>query len=163
MATQNELSTDTTGVPQEVIDAPVLNPQEFPRLFQLMNGEGDKDLQEEIARLLRARLRTRAERRSVKRTGRLRYEGYDEVVLIRDISASGVRMLVPADPPLDLGKAAAMTLLVKAADQVREIPLSLVRVIGKENNGMDLACRFLNPETENVALADQLRSLFYST
>lgn len=151
------------GPPQEpVFDTAALDPKDFPRLVELLAAQADGRLKGELSRLLQMRFRMRAARKAVKRTARLRYEGYDEVVMVRDISASGVRMLVPLQPPLDVVRATRMTLLVKMDNEVRPLPLTLVRVIGSSPQGLDVACRFLNPESENVTLTESLRSLFFA-
>ena len=139
-----------------------LNSLEFPRLAALLTHQKDGVLQLEVARFLQMRFRTRATRKAVKRTGRLRYEGYDEVVLIRDISASGVRMLIAPEPPLELARVSSMRLLLKLEGDVKELPVAVVRVVNVGVQGVDLACRFLNPELENAAIAERLRSLFFA-
>lgn len=140
----------------------LLDATEFPRLVQLLSEQSDDRLAQELRRLLGGRFRRRAPRKRVKRTARLRHENYDEVVLLLDVSASGVRMLVPDKGPLDLSLAKQMTLQVKLDDRVHELPVAMVRVIGPKPKGIELACRFLNPEEENRDLADRLRSLIFA-
>ncbi len=143
-------------------DEGVLDAIEFPRLAQLVLEQSDDRLAQELKRLLGGRFRRRAPRKRVKRTARLRHENYDEVVLLLDVSASGVRMLVPDKGPLDLSLAKQMTLQVKLDDRVHELPVAMVRVIGPKPKGIELACRFLNPEAENRDLAARLRSLIFA-
>ncbi len=134
----------------------------YPRLRALLESQADPALEAELGALLQARYKSRATRKAVKRTARLRYPGYDEVVLLRDISASGVRMLVPVEPILDLAQVNSMTLLAKVDSGIKEVPLSLVRIVGLERQGVDLACRFLNSAVDNGDLVDHLRSLFFA-
>ncbi len=140
----------------------IVSPERYPRLVEVLSGQADERLQVELLRLLQSRFRPRAERRSVKRTGRLSHEGYDEVVLIRDISASGVRVRVPKQQPFDVAHAAFMTLSLKLEHAVHELPVTLVRVADTDPEGIEVACRFLNPEVDNAGIADRLRSLFFA-
>jgi hypothetical protein len=134
---------------------------EFPRLAAALGGPDGAELREELLRVL-YRGRRRATRRQVTRVARLQGPDYDEVVLMTDISTTGVRLLVQRDCPLDVNKTGALRLVVNASGQVAAFPLELVRVCANEGKHLDVACRFLEPAPWSDALSS-LRSLIFET
>lgn len=131
---------------------------ECPTLAKALAGPDGARLGGELERLFHGRLKSRATRRQVKRITRLQWASYDEVVLLKDVSASGVRLSIRADQPLDLRHMLEMRLTVQLPGDRHIIPVALVRVIGKDGGNIDLACRFLTDDPTRNRLVKEIRS-----
>jgi hypothetical protein len=140
---------------------PAEDPHRFPRLAALLAGQDGETLRRELAELVGPSLRLRAPRRYVRVLCRLRAEGYDEPVLLTDVSESGVRFLVQADVPLDLTRAGRMTLSARTTGGARDLVIALVRRCGGDERHTDLACRFLEVAPDHTATVTELRSLIF--
>jgi hypothetical protein len=127
---------------------------EFPGLAAVIEGPDGSRLASEVARLLGGRLKTRADRRRLKRIARLSCTGYDEVVLVKDVSATGIRFLIRSDEPLDIRRTLDMRLTVQLPSGRCSFSVALVRVCGREGEQIDLGCRFLDlaPEQQRSIL-----------
>lgn len=149
----------TALVPTGAEQAPRVmpTPTDYPGLAELLNGPDGPRLGDEVARLLSG-TRTRAHRRSIKRMARLRCGDYNEVVLLKDLSATGVRLLIRGDQALDIRNMLEMRLTVQLAKERCTIPLSLVRLCGMDGGQIDLACRFLTTGAERDDLVNEIRS-----
>jgi hypothetical protein len=135
----------------------MVTPIDYPGLAALLDGPDGPRLVDEIARLLSG-TKARAHRRSIKRMARLRCGDYNEVVLLKDLSATGVRLLIRGDQALDIRTMLDMRLTVQLAKERCTIPLSLVRLCGMDGGQIDLACRFLTTGAERDELVSEIRS-----
>ena len=114
------------GRPLETLSADV-----YPTLAAVLDKDPGGHLRAELEQLLGHPLTRRAPRRRVKRIARLRSAHYVEVVLVIDISSTGVRILVQRDQPLDLAEMVRMQLVVMLPQGRRLLPVSVVRVCGR--------------------------------
>jgi hypothetical protein len=131
----------------------------YPLLSELVDRPDGGRLRLELEELLGAHpIRARAPRRQIKRLARLRAGTYDEVVLLKDLSASGVRLLVPAGEPLDIHRTKEMELVVRLPPGRLSLPISIVRVCGQDKGYLDLGFRFLVAESELEDLIPRIRS-----
>jgi len=133
----------------------------FPLLASLLAGPDGEALKRELGALFGPPLRSRAPRRVLRVMGRLRADGYDEPVLITDVSESGVRFLVQADVPLDLTRAGRMALRVRTERGPRELTVELVRRCGGDARHTDLACHFVDVEADHGSTVAELRSVIF--
>jgi len=132
--------------------------EHYPALSALLDGPDGTRLREELGQLIGHALKRRAPRRAIKRIARLRSGAYDEVVLLKDLSASGVRLLVQGDLPLDVRDLIEMELVVALPAGRRSLPVSVVRLCGRDGAHLDLGCRFLLPESEMAGVVLEIRS-----
>jgi hypothetical protein len=135
---------------------------EFPVLSAALRGKQGIALRAELLSALPPNFRHRAERHRVTRLGRLQTDHYDEVVMMTDISETGVRLRVQKDCPLDLTHATTMRLLVNTPGAHHALPVQLVRIAAENDKHLDIACRFLEP-LPDPALFANLRSLIFET
>lgn len=140
---------------------PAEDPLRFPKLASLLAARDGDALRRELVELVGPSLRLRAPRRYVRVLCRLSAEGYDEPVLLTDVSETGVRFLVQADVPLDLTRAGHMTLSVRTTAGPRNLVIALVRRCGGDDRHTDLACRFLEVGPDHSAIVTELRSLIF--
>jgi hypothetical protein len=139
----------------------VLPGDRYPVLSELIDRADGAPLRRELEELLGHPVRSRAPRRPLKRIARLRAGAYDEVVLLKDLSASGARLLVPADQPLDIHSTKQMELVVRLPPGRLSLPVSVVRVCGQDRGYLDLGFRFLMAESELEALIPKIRSQIF--
>jgi hypothetical protein len=135
----------------------------YPVLSELIDRPEGGRLRLELEELLGHPLRLRAPRRPIKRIARLRGGGYDEVVLLKDLSASGVRLLVPTGEPLDIHSTKQMELVVRLPPGHLSLPVSVVRVCGQDRGYLDLGFRFLVTESELEDLIPRIRSHIFGS
>jgi hypothetical protein len=135
---------------------------DFPALTEALRGRNGAELRAELLRALPPSFRHRATRHRATRLGRLQTDRYDEVVLMTDISQTGVRLRVQKDCPLDVNHCGTMRLLVSSAGAHHALPVQLVRVAAEDEKHLDIACRFLEPMPAPELLAN-LRSLIFDT
>jgi hypothetical protein len=136
--------------------------ERFPILAQALGAANAPALRRELTQLLGPLLRARAPRRSVRAMCRLEGPGYDEPVLVRNISASGVRFLVPSGASLDLTRFANMSLHVRIRSGPRTLAVALVRRCGGDLRHTDLACRFLSPAADHLQMVAELRGRIFT-
>jgi hypothetical protein len=141
----------------------VVTPQEFPALYAALHGPQGEAVRGELARLLGERFRMRAPRRRVAKVARLQSGTYAEVVLVKDLSASGVRLLAPRDKALDLRDATEMTLTVRLGEETHPFTIGLVRLCGSTGKYLDLGCRFLGKGPEHDRIVHEIRSLLFES
>ena len=134
---------------------------EYPTLSAALDSPDGEQLRVELEHLLGHALKKRAPRREVRRIARLRSSKYDEVVLIKDLSTSGVRLLVQGDQPLDMRDLMRMELSVKLPGGRRMVPISAVRICGQEGPHIDLGCRFLVADAGLAELVEEIRSYVF--
>lgn len=131
---------------------------QFPLLSAALAGPHGAELRHELAHLVLPQLRLRAHRRLVRVLCRLEAPGYNEPVLLTDISTTGVRFLVLAEVPLDLSGFAGMLLHVKSSLGPRALPITLVRLCGGDGRHTDVACRFSTVTAEHAQVIAQIHS-----
>ena len=139
----------------------VLAPDRYPLLSALLDRPDGAPLRLELEELVGHRIRQRAPRRELKRIARLRADTYDEVVLLKDLSSSGARLLLPADEPLDIHSTKKMELVVRLPPGRLSLPVSVVRVCGQDRGYLDLGFRFLVGESELEELIPKIRSQIF--
>jgi hypothetical protein len=135
---------------------------ECPALSDALAGPDGARLAREIEALIGSRLRPRAHRRRLRRMARLQCDGYDEVVMLKDVSATGVRLLVRGDQALDLRRTVDMRLVVQLANTRCVMPMALVRLCGLEGAHIDLGFRLLVTADEGERFVDEIRSHFFA-
>jgi hypothetical protein len=133
----------------------------YPILAAALAAPDAPALRRELMELLAPQLRARAPRRSLRVMCRLQGQGYDEPVLITDISASGVRFLVQSDVPIDLTQFDNMHLQVRVGSGPRSLAVALVRRCGGDKRHTDLACRFLERTSDHQEIAMEIRNRIF--
>jgi len=147
----------STAVPGDPVDS-----GRYPILGMALVGRNGPELRRELIALLSEReLRERAPRRPVSVMCRLEGPGYDEPVLVKDISASGVRFLVRSDVSLDVNRVSNLILHVRTSAGLQSLPLALVRHCGGDERHTELACRFIaaTPDYRQI-VADIINNIF---
>lgn len=140
---------------------PSIDGARYPILAAALTSDDGQALRRELMELFAPQLRVRAPRRPLRIICRLAGQGYDEPVLIKDISASGVRFLVQADVSLDLNRFDVMRLQVRIGRETRALPVALVRRCGGDERHTDLACRFLAPTSGHDQMVAEIRSMIF--
>ena len=133
----------------------------YPVLAAALAGAVGVELRHELVRLLAPQLHLRAPRRSIRALCRLEGTGYDEPVLLTDISATGVRFLALTSVPLDLTHSGEMRLHVKMSAGLRTLAISLVRRCGGDEHYTDVACRFLAVDADHARIVAEVRSAIF--
>lgn len=113
----------------------------LPRLQALAVGPDGADILAELKRLV-ARQPQRAPRYRRDLLARIRIDGGrpPEVAVVRDISASGVRLRVPASAHLDVVQARQVTLEMRLpGSPFVTCTAALVRVVERHENAVELA------------------------
>jgi hypothetical protein len=143
--------------------SPILgvDPLRHPTLAALLEGPHGNHLRREIEDLFGRSVRTRAPRRRARNLVRLKGDHYDEVVQLRDVSSSGVRLLLRGDVPMDLRDLAEMTLLVRLKWGITRLAVSAVRFCGRDGDHFDLAFRFTEPNRDLREHLDEIRSYIF--
>jgi len=132
----------------------------YPGLYAAAHGPDGPRIREELVRVLYGNRKRRATRHKITRVARLKAGDYDEVVLVSEISTSGVRLLLQKDCPLDVNDAASLWLLVSTETGPRALPLELVRICENSGKHLDIAFRFVEPGPDKTLIAS-LRSLIF--
>jgi hypothetical protein len=133
----------------------------YPVLAAALAGEQGTEMRHELVRLLAPQMHLRAPRRGVRVMCRLEGSGYDEPVLLSDISATGVRFLVLASVPLDLTHFGDMRLHVRTPTSLRTLAVALVRRCGGDDRYTDVACRFVSTEEDHAQIVAEVRSTIF--
>ena len=133
----------------------------YPVLAAALAGAHGVELRHELVRLLAPQIHLRAPRRGVRVMCRLEGSGYEEPVLLTDISATGVRFLVLAGVPLDLTHFGDMRLHVRTPTGLRTLAVALVRRCGGDDRYTDVACRFLTTADDHAQVVADVRSTIF--
>lgn len=144
------------GVVQSSGDQPALPPwlEGCPRLQALIAEEGGAEILSELRRVVE-RQRQRAPRYGKPLLARLRTEGseQEEVAVLRDISASGVRLQLPSSAQLDVVRARQVWIEARVpGSPPLELCATLVRVAAQRENGTELAFQFSEESTKDPRL-----------
>jgi hypothetical protein len=111
---------------------------------------------------LRGRFKIRAPRRPVTRLGRLQFLDEDEVVLLKDISTTGVRLLMESHPDTDLAKLARIVLCVNTDTRNHALPVAFVRWCGMHGKHADVGFRFVEPGPQHADVVANLRNYLFN-
>ncbi|MEY4546560.1 MAG: hypothetical protein RL685_2755 [Pseudomonadota bacterium] len=124
-----------------------------PRLRALIAGPDGAEILSELLRLVE-RQQQRAPRYGKPMFARLRAEGAEdaEVVVLRDISASGVRLQLPTSAQLDLLLAHVWIEVRVPGSPPLELGATLVRVAAQRENGTELAFQFSDESRKDPRL-----------
>jgi PilZ domain len=163
-SSSSSFPSDAGGTPHEDIDsvlASATDADRFPVLAAALASPIGTELRRELVRLVAPQLHLRAPRRYVRVLCRLEGAGYDEPVMLTDISATGVRFLVSTAVPLDLTHFGNMRLHAKTAAGPCAFGVALVRWCGGDDRYTDIACRFLSVEPDHAELVAEIRSSIF--
>lgn len=128
--------------------------EDCPRLQALIAGEGGAQILSELLRVVE-RQHQRAPRYGKALLARLRTEGTDlaEVAMLRDISATGVRLQLPASAQLDVLRARQVWIEARVpGSPPLELSATLVRVAAQRDNGTELAFQFSDESKKDPRL-----------
>jgi hypothetical protein len=140
----------------------IITAERHPTLTAAMSGAYGPRFRAELAQLLRGRYRIRAPRRPVTRMARLQFLEEDEVVLLKDISTSGVRLLMESHPEVDLLSLPSITLCVNTDTRNLSLPVSFVRLCGMQGKHVDVGFRFVDPGPQHQEVVANLRNYLFN-
>jgi hypothetical protein len=157
-------------VPEEVAAATaeddqvlsIVTPERHPTLTAALNGAYAPRFRAELAQLLRGRYKVRAPRRPVTRLARLQFLEEDEVVLLKDISTSGVRLLMESHPEVDLTAVPSIALCVNTDTRNLSLPVAFVRLCGFQGKHVDVGFRFVEPGPQHEDVVLNLRNYLFN-
>lgn len=144
------------GVVQSVAGPPAVPAwlEDCPRLQALVAGEDGAQILAELLKIVE-RQHQRAPRYGKPMLARLRTDGADfaEVAVLRDISASGVRLQLPASAQLDVLRARHVWIEARVpGSPPLELGATLVRVAAQRENGTELAFQFSDASQKDPRL-----------
>jgi hypothetical protein len=128
--------------------------EDYPRLQALISGVDGAEILSELLRLIE-RQQQRAPRYGKPMLARLRAEGAEteEVAVLRDISASGVRLQLPSSAQLDVLRARQVRIEARVpGSPPLELGATLVRVAAQRENGTELAFQFSDESRKDPRL-----------
>jgi hypothetical protein len=128
--------------------------EDYPRLQALIGGAGGAEILSELLRLVE-RQHQRAPRYGKALLARLRADGSEsvEVAVLRDISASGVRLQLPTSAQLDVVRARQVWIEARVpGSSPLELAATLVRVAAQRDNGTELAFQFSDESRKDPRL-----------
>ena len=147
----------------ETADLPALvTPERYPALSAALAGPEGTRVRADLEALLRGRLKVRAARRVVTRMARLQFLDEDEVVLLRDISTSGVRLLMERHPEIDLAALPRIVLCVNTDARSLALPVAYVRLCGMHGKHADVGFRFVDPGPQHEEVVHNLRNYLFN-
>jgi hypothetical protein len=136
--------------------------ERYPGLVAALHGPDGPRLGAELAQLLRGRWKPRAARRPVTRLARLQFLDEDEVVLLKDISTTGVRLLMESHPNTDLAALPSIVLCVNTDTRNLALPVAFVRTCGVQGKHVDLGFRFIEPGPQHQDVVRNLRNFLFN-
>ena len=131
---------------------------EFPILAGLLRTGVGQDARDELVALLAKRFQNRASRRPVRVMARLVGLNIDQSVVIRDISATGIRVGIEKGAPFPR-KPGDVWVRVSTDDGVIELPLAFVRVVLTHVGEFEAAFQFDQISGIQAASLAQLKDL----
>ena len=140
----------------------IITAERHPTLTAAMSGAYGPRFRAELAQLLRGRYKARAPRRPVTRLARLQFLREDEVVLLKDISTSGVRLLMESHPDVDLLTVPSIVLWVNTETQNLSLPVAFVRLCGMQGKHVDVGFRFVDPGPQHEDVVVNLRNFLFN-
>jgi hypothetical protein len=136
--------------------------ERYPGLVAALHGPDGPRLGTELGQLLRGRFKVRAPRRPVTRMARLKFLDEDEVVLLKDISVTGVRLLMESHPSTDLGALSKIVLCVNTDSRYLELPVAFVRLCGMQGKHVDVGFQFVDPGPQHQDVVENLRNFLFN-
>ena len=140
----------------------IITAERHPTLTAAMSGAYGPRFRAELAQLLRGRYKPRAPRRPVTRLARLQFLREDEVVLLKDISTTGVRLLMESHPDVDLLTVPSIVLWVNTETQNLSLPVAFVRLCGMQGKHVDVGFRFVDPGPQHEDVVLNLRNFLFN-
>ena len=144
---------------------------EFPLLVDALNGPRGDALAAEMSTLIKRFRRDRAQRRPTKVFARLSVPSaedafHEELVVVQDVSRSGVRVAIPRSVSLDLRELATAHLVLQLGEpgdeHPVELPVSFVREHGADDRYTFVAFRFEALDGNRAELLDHVSNLFFA-
>jgi hypothetical protein len=136
--------------------------ERYPGLVAALHGPDGVRLGTELGQLLRGRYKVRAPRRPVTRMARLKFLDEDEVVLLKDISSSGVRLLMESHPTTDLAGLPRIVLCVNTDTRYLELPVAFARLCGMQGKHVDVGFAFVEPGPAHQDVVENLRNYLFN-
>jgi hypothetical protein len=140
----------------------IITADRHPTLTAALAGAYGPRFRAELAQLLHGRYKVRAPRRPVTRLARLQFLREDEVVLLKDISTSGVRLLMESHPDVDLLTVPSIVLWVNTETQNLSLPVAFVRLCGMQGKHVDVGFRFVDPGPQHEDVVSNLRNFLFN-
>jgi hypothetical protein len=140
----------------------MVTPERHPGLHAALCGPDGPRVRAELTRLLGGRFKPRAPRNPITRLARLQFKDRDEVVLLKDISTSGVRLLMECHPDVDLARVPRIVLGVNTDRQTLSLPVAFVRLCGQQGKHVDVGFRFVEPGPQHAEVVENLRHYLYN-
>jgi len=156
---QDDVDSDTAEDEQLLS---IITAERHPTLTAALTGTYGQRFRTELASLLRGRFKPRAPRRPVTRMARLQFLDEDEVVLLKDISTSGVRLLMESHPEVDLISVPSIVLCVNTDKRTLSLPVSFVRLCGMVGKHIDVGFRFVDPGPQHADVVENLRNYLFN-
>ncbi|HXU80322.1 MAG TPA: PilZ domain-containing protein [Polyangia bacterium] len=160
MSRPMKLVEDLPAEPDEV--SSIVTPERHPGLTAALEGPDGARVRAELAQLFRGRFKVRAPRRPVSRLGRLQFLDEDEVVLLKDISTSGVRLLMESHPEVDLMTLPRIVLSVNTDTRNHALAVAFVRLCGTVGKHVDVGFRFVDPGPQHQDVVANLRNYLFN-
>jgi hypothetical protein len=136
-----------------------IDERDFPILTGLLRTDLGESARHELIALLERRFQARAPRRPVHVKARLFGTNIDQVVVVRDISASGLRMAIEKGVPFPR-RPGDVWVRLATVDGLLELPLAFVRVVMSHRGEFEAAFQFERISALQVASLENLRDLF---
>ena len=136
-----------------------IDESDFPILCGLLRTDVGESARRELIALLERRFQARATRRSVHVTARLLGANIDQMVVVRDISASGLRVAVERGVPFPR-RPGDVWVRLATTDGLLELPLAFVRVVMSHRGEFEAAFQFERISALQVGSLDKIRDLF---
>jgi hypothetical protein len=162
MPREMKLVEDVPAEPGTEEPLSIITPERHPALSAALVGPGGDRLRGELIQLLQGRFKARAPRRPVTRLARLQFLQEDEVVLLKDISTSGVRLLMESHPEVDLTALDRIVLSVNTDARNYALPVAFVRLCGTQGKHVDVGFRFLESGPQQEDVVANLRNYLFN-
>jgi hypothetical protein len=142
-----------------------LTRESFPHIAALLEGPDAETIKEELRRLVPRAWRQRAPRHSVRIMARLCVGTREEIVMVRDVSWSGVRVAVAPDFGLDVMERDVhfvIRVATPSGPETLNLPAVFVRVASVEDGQPTLAFQFSEINETQAALLERLSHLIFA-
>jgi hypothetical protein len=139
--------------------------ESFPHLAGLLAGPDAEAVRDELRRLVPRAWRQRAPRHSVRVMARLCVGTREEIVMVRDVSWSGVRVSVAPDFALDVMEKDVhfvIRVATPGGPETLNLPAVFVRVASVEDGQPTLAFQFSEINETQAALLERLSHLIFA-